>query len=160
MNIIDFIGTHVKKFVLICVLLIIVIVVYNIVIDDNKAKELRRQVFREQLFKIAEQAYFEGQRDYMNGDVRVRNTGVDDCYIWVKSPWDDNHHTDAKKWQFSNQNAIKGIIMDYKILTANNKSDLTLNVHKHMKDGYKLQGGISISITGFDVLYAQAMVKY
>ena len=50
--------------------------------------------------------------------------------------------------------------MDYKILTANNKSDLTLNVHKHMKDGYKLQGGISISITGFDVLYAQAMVKY
>jgi len=36
--------------------------------------------------KIAEQAYFEGQRDYANGDIRITFTN-DCCWVWTKSPW-------------------------------------------------------------------------
>ena len=34
-----------------------------------------------------ERAYFEGQRDYANGDKRIQWT-KDSCWVWVKSPWD------------------------------------------------------------------------
>jgi hypothetical protein len=36
--------------------------------------------------KMMEQAYFEGQRDMLEGDVRIEKT--DSNYVWVKSPWD------------------------------------------------------------------------
>lgn len=32
-----------------------------------------------------EVAYFEGQRDALEGDIRIFK--VDSCYIWIKSPW-------------------------------------------------------------------------
>ena len=35
-----------------------------------------------------EQAYFEGQKDALNGDVRIRKNG-DSCWIWTKSCWDN-----------------------------------------------------------------------
>lgn len=38
--------------------------------------------------KKMEQAYFEGQKDALNGDVRIRKNG-DSCYIWIKSPWNN-----------------------------------------------------------------------
>lgn len=34
-----------------------------------------------------EEAYFEGQRDYANGDKRIEFTS-DSCWVWTKSPWD------------------------------------------------------------------------
>ncbi len=33
-----------------------------------------------------EVAYFEGQRDALEGDIRIFKTS-DSCYIWIKSPW-------------------------------------------------------------------------
>jgi len=38
--------------------------------------------------KELERAYYEGQRDAINGDIRIKRN-IDSCYIWVKSPWDD-----------------------------------------------------------------------
>ncbi len=38
--------------------------------------------------EIAERAYFEGQRDAIDGDVRIRLNN-DSCYEWIKSPWDN-----------------------------------------------------------------------
>lgn len=35
-----------------------------------------------------EQAYFEGQRDYANGDKRIQWT-EDSCWVWIKSPWNN-----------------------------------------------------------------------
>lgn len=35
--------------------------------------------------KQMERAYFEGQRDYSNGDIRIRWTN-DSCWVWTKSP--------------------------------------------------------------------------
>ena len=41
-----------------------------------------------EIIKVIEQAYFEGQRDYANGDVRIKFT-KDSCWVWSKSPWDN-----------------------------------------------------------------------
>lgn len=36
-----------------------------------------------------EKAYFEGQKDYAKGDVRIKQIS-DSCWVWSKSPWNDN----------------------------------------------------------------------
>lgn len=36
-----------------------------------------------------EYAYFEGQKDAIEGDVRIKRTPGGD-YIWIKNPWDDS----------------------------------------------------------------------
>jgi len=38
--------------------------------------------------EFIEKAYFEGQRDALDGNVRIR-LNTDSSYIWIKSPWDD-----------------------------------------------------------------------
>ncbi len=43
-------------------------------------------VEKDNFLKSAEQAYFEGQRDALSGDIRIKRN-ADSCYIWVKSPW-------------------------------------------------------------------------
>ncbi len=34
-----------------------------------------------------ESAYFEGQKDAIEGDLRIKK--IDSCYVWTKSVWDD-----------------------------------------------------------------------
>lgn len=41
------------------------------------------------LIKLAEYGYFEGQKDAINRDIRIEMI-KDSTYIWVKSPWDDS----------------------------------------------------------------------
>lgn len=40
-----------------------------------------------ELRSIIEQAYFEGQRNALNNDIRIKREGGK--WIWTKSPWDD-----------------------------------------------------------------------
>ena len=40
-------------------------------------------VYKEEL----EKAYFEGQKDAINGDIRIRKNN-DGCWVWTKSCWD------------------------------------------------------------------------
>lgn len=42
----------------------------------------------DKLIKIVEMAYFEGQKDAINGDIRIKMTS-DSVYIWTKSCWSD-----------------------------------------------------------------------
>lgn len=35
-----------------------------------------------------EQAYFEGQRDALENDIRIKRN-QDSCWIWTTSPWDN-----------------------------------------------------------------------
>jgi hypothetical protein len=37
-----------------------------------------------------EKAYFEGQKDAIKGDIRIKYNTVDSSYNWVRSPWDNN----------------------------------------------------------------------
>jgi len=41
----------------------------------------------EEITKMAEIAYFEGQKDAINNDIRIR-LNSDSIYIWTKSCWD------------------------------------------------------------------------
>lgn len=36
-----------------------------------------------------EKAYFEGQKDYMENDIRIK-LNSDSILVWKKSPWNDN----------------------------------------------------------------------
>jgi prepilin-type N-terminal cleavage/methylation domain-containing protein len=38
--------------------------------------------------KEKEKAYYDGQRDALEGDVRIKKISASQ-YIWIKSPWDD-----------------------------------------------------------------------
>ena len=45
-------------------------------------------VRKKELQKVCEEAYFEGQKDVLNGDVRIK-LDKDSCYYWIKSPWNN-----------------------------------------------------------------------
>ena len=62
-----------KKLTFLLVILLVIISSCNI--KDNYQETL-------------EQAYFEGQRDALNGDIRIKKD-LNGCYIWTKSPWND-----------------------------------------------------------------------
>ena len=40
-----------------------------------------------ELTKLVERAYFEGQRDALENNIRIKRN-QDSCWIWVASPWD------------------------------------------------------------------------
>jgi len=40
-----------------------------------------------EIIKIVEKSYFEGQKDALNKDIRIK-LNRDSVYIWDKSPWD------------------------------------------------------------------------
>mgnify|MGYP000952285422 CR=1 FL=1 len=44
--------------------------------------------------RLAEYAYFEGQKDAITGDVRIKYIEEDSCWVWTKSPWDAKFHFD------------------------------------------------------------------
>ena len=46
-----------------------------------------------QLREVCEKAYFEGQKDALNGDIRIK-LNKDNCYQWIKSPWDSGRIPD------------------------------------------------------------------
>lgn len=46
-------------------------------------------VMKNNIQKACEYAYFEGQRDALESDVRIKKLS-DSTYIWTKSPWNDN----------------------------------------------------------------------
>ncbi len=49
---------------------------------------VEKQVLEDYYYKVAEKAYFEGQRDAINGDIRIK-LGCDSIYFWHKSCWDN-----------------------------------------------------------------------
>lgn len=44
---------------------------------------------KEDIQKLCERTYFEGQKDAIQGDTRIK-LNKDSVYIWIKSPWDSN----------------------------------------------------------------------
>lgn len=48
-----------------------------------RSNEELNQIVQERM----EEAYFEGQKDAIHGDIRIEQN-ADSCYFWVQSPWD------------------------------------------------------------------------
>lgn len=57
---------------------------------DKKSNSIQIQTdsIESALYSTVEYAYFEGQKDALNGDWRIEK--IDTCYFWVKSCWDNN----------------------------------------------------------------------
>lgn len=59
-------------------------------ISIDKHQATRRQTILYNTIKIAQEwAYFEGQKEAMNGDVRIKYDEQLKTYSWTKSCWDD-----------------------------------------------------------------------
>lgn len=101
-EIIDTWWTRTKKFfsnkitlsILSTIMFIIMVVtlvnIFNSVPPSKEAKSVAKSI--NTIFgQTLEQAYFEGQRDYMNGKVCIEQTidGNMTHYKWVKSPWNN-----------------------------------------------------------------------
>lgn len=66
-----------------CILLVAVLFTScdYIVIDRSETVE--------EMTKLVEMAYFEGQRDAIGGDIRIKLNPIDSTYVWIKSCHDD-----------------------------------------------------------------------
>jgi len=42
-----------------------------------------------------EQAYFEGQKDALNGQIKIKQT-IDSCWVWIDSPWNNGREPHYK----------------------------------------------------------------
>jgi hypothetical protein len=69
--------------------LIIILTLFGTGIYYASKENEKEQVDIEKTLRIEiEKAYYEGQRDYAEGIVRIRDERFDHCYHWVESPWD------------------------------------------------------------------------
>ena len=69
----------------VCILLTVILITVNIK-DSKDTKTLETKV-EGALTAALEAAYFEGQLDALNSDIRISKTN-DSVYVWTKSPWD------------------------------------------------------------------------
>ena len=44
--------------------------------------------YKTMLYEIQEYSYFEGQKDALCGDIRIKEV-YPDCWTWIASPWDN-----------------------------------------------------------------------
>ena len=69
-------------------LLITVILLYSCNEKDGNIVIGTEKDFKHELKILCEKAYFDGQRDVLNKDIRIK-LNKDSTYIWIKSPWDN-----------------------------------------------------------------------
>lgn len=55
---------------------------------DYKLSVYKESELNTLLLKYQEMAYFEGQKDALNKDIRIKKN-LDSCWVWIKSPWGD-----------------------------------------------------------------------
>ncbi len=49
--------------------------------------------------------------------------------------------------------------MQYKVIRSDFEMELSKSVEEHLRDGWRLQGGVSIASLGMTVYLAQALVR-
>jgi hypothetical protein len=79
-----------RNFYLYLALLAIVLSGYAIYCSiDNYYIDRKNEKIREITTELVEKSYFYGQRDALQGDVRIQ-FGADSTWHWTKSPWLDS----------------------------------------------------------------------
>lgn len=64
------------------IIILFFFLIHNNVIEKRKTIELQKAYY-----EYVEKAYFEGQKDALENDIRI--TKKDSCWVWIKSPWDN-----------------------------------------------------------------------
>ena len=59
--------------------IVLAVIAFAYIVTNLKYKQKR---------KLAEWAYFEGQVDALNNDIRIKQDTANGCWVWTKSPWD------------------------------------------------------------------------
>lgn len=68
---------------------ILAILIISISVSCSNTKVEKKYALEEAITRSLEEAYFEGQRDYLEGDIRISKIGDAHGYKWIKSPWDN-----------------------------------------------------------------------
>lgn len=68
-------------------IIVIVFSICGLIFIFSKANKKLSQETINILQEALEQAYFEGQKDTLEGDIRIKLIN-DSTYVWIKSPWD------------------------------------------------------------------------
>ena len=57
--------------------------------EDNKntKKETTPENTKAEISQEVAKAYYQGQRDYAEGNIHIRDVNYDHCYHWESSPW-------------------------------------------------------------------------
>lgn len=68
-------------------LFLIILLMYLTKHETNNQKDIKTDLSNT-IISLTEEAYFEGQRDAINGDIRIEKNS-DGVYYWKKSCWND-----------------------------------------------------------------------
>lgn len=72
-----------------CLMISYYLIVSNLVREKEAIQtSIENESIESKLYSLVEYAYFEGQKDALNGDWRIEKK--DSCYFWTKSCWDNN----------------------------------------------------------------------
>lgn len=76
--------------ILLYFILLIVLVGRQIIISTKEIKEHEKNADNIEIILKSEleKAYAEGQKDALNGDIKIKSINFG-RYVWIKSPWDD-----------------------------------------------------------------------
>lgn len=75
-------------------IVISMIIIGYMLINKSIEREKEKSTSIQQVIKKeCERAYFEGQRDAIEGDIRIKKT-KESCWIWTKSCWDSGTPTE------------------------------------------------------------------
>ena len=77
----DFFKTPIPYLVIIWIIMLSGYLIY--LVNDGVKGDI---TITNELTELCEQAYFEGQRDALENNIRIKRN-QDSCWIWISSPW-------------------------------------------------------------------------
>jgi hypothetical protein len=77
-----------KKLQTIAVLMVAASVIILLSFWTNNLNEKSKKELDKKITILAEEAYFDGQRDAIMGHVVIKYDSTKELYIWTDSPWD------------------------------------------------------------------------
>jgi hypothetical protein len=86
MNFIKFIKEHWYPSAMVSMLFVVMITLAIFHSCSKQEHEARKEAVEIIVTYSLEEAYFEGQKDVLEGDVRIE-IQEDSSYVWIKSPW-------------------------------------------------------------------------
>lgn len=75
-----------KTFLILATFVSILVIFLTLCIIFIHTVSINKKSLEKDLYIIAEESYFEGQKDALENDIRIKKQ--DSTWIWIKSPWD------------------------------------------------------------------------
>ena len=66
---------------------LILLLIWAVSEDDKNNKAKSQENTKVEISQEVAKAYYQGQRDYAEGNIHIRDVNYDHCYHWESSPW-------------------------------------------------------------------------